>query len=173
MPPAKKSGVPTTRQIEQALATLKALGAKVDLPSTTELTAKEKASRAKLGFSSAKTKPQAEATTELVVTLKVAHSVSGVIYGPGVVRFSQDQAGLANSLLYQDKLTVAEGLDSAANRPFRSFLITRGRGADPFAKHTKVEVGSLDTMYSHPATEVGIHDIAGYNPSFNTENRDF
>lgn len=175
---------PSARDLEKALETLKALGWKVEFPTSAEEREKQESSVTRLGFTDAKRLREAkeqeerDSKTLLKATLGAAHYIGDKTYGPGPIELPRSQASLFRSLIHQDALSRQAHLDTAQYQPIANcYLIKPGSGSDTKNKFSKIQVSEAvfnsERLWEEVAVTSGQHDIAGFNPNFNAENRSF
>jgi len=169
----KRNKNPTAKDLEKALATLKALGFSINIPTSEEDINRQQASLDKLGFSSTgplSSSKQEKHPTTLVARLCSSHCIAGTIYGPGDITLPYEEATLFQSLLQADQAAIRATRDTVDYNPVaRCFLIKPGNGKDTHNKYTKRAVSEaefsagLDVNGNSEATiTAGAYDIAGY-----------
>lgn len=170
--PRRQKPAYSEKELADALKVMQSLGFKVTPPSTEEEKAKQKASMKKLGFSEAvrKVTEVEMAPKVLKAYLGAAHVIAGVVYGPKEINLPLSEESLFRTLLHQDQMSRAGHLDTAEYNPrSRCFMIGE--------RKNKVEVSEAafnsDAVWNVPSFAVGAMDIAGFNPSMQSENRTF
>jgi len=183
-PKLRKATKPSDRKdikppsLEEALQLLKSLGFSVVIPGTSEDIQRHEESVEKLGFIGEKKPVRERRLHKLIFTLVTSHCISGQVYGPGRVELDLDQTDLQRTLLQQDQSCTRGHMDTVHYAPVgQCYLITPGNGKDQHNKFRKRAIPehlfSEALLQLDAAVSTSRYDVAGYQPNFESENRDF